>query len=76
VGPRELKKLTTVFERKVEPRVLAEPTVITAGSSPGDPIEPYCSWPEALRPKLPAAATTVMPAATALRAARASGSVR
>jgi hypothetical protein len=55
--------------------VLAEPTVITEGSCPGELIVPKRSAPVTVWPKLPAATTTVMPAATALRAARASGSV-
>jgi hypothetical protein len=55
-------------------RVLTEPTVITLGSIPGELIVPNASLPLAVWPKLPAAATTVIPAATAARAARANGS--
>ena len=36
VGPRELKKLTLSSPRAAVPRVLAEPTVITEGSCPGE----------------------------------------
>ncbi len=58
------------------PFVFADPTVITFGSCPGELIVPNASPPIVVWPKLPAAVTTVMPAATAARAARASGSVR
>ena len=74
VGPRELKVLTVCALRSTESPVLTEPTVITVGSCPGEPMAPYTSRPPASLPKLPAEATTVMPAAVRLRAARASTS--
>ena len=61
--------------RRTVPLVLEAPTVITHGALPGDPIAPYCGWPLAALPRLPAAATTTMPASTARLAASVSGSV-
>ena len=75
VGPSELNRLTVSSLRAAVPRVLAEPTVMTDGSCPGELIEPCIVRPKGPWPKLPAATTTVIPAAEALRTARASGSV-
>ena len=74
VEPRELKKLTLSSPRCAVPRVLTEPTVMTEGSWPGELMLPKRSLPSSVRPKLPGSTTTVMPAAVALRTARASGS--
>ena len=46
----------------------------TQGALAGAATPPYCVSPSSLLPKLPAAATTTMPASTARRAARVSGS--
>ena len=54
---------------------LDAPTVRTHGALPGAVMPPYCGWPCASRPGLPAAATTTMPASTARLAASVSGSV-
>jgi len=59
----------------VVPMVLEAPTVSTQGALPGAPMAPYCGWPFAALPMLPAAATTTMPASTARLAASVSGSV-
>ena len=75
VGPRELKLLMTSLLRAVVSFMCDEPTVITDGSCPGEPMVPNISEPLLAWPKLPPATTTTMPAAVALRAARASGSV-
>ena len=75
VGPRELNMLTVSSLRAAVPLVLAEPTVITDGSLPGALMVPKFSWPSRFLPKLPAATTTVIPAALALRTAAHSGSV-
>ena len=74
VGPRELNEFITSSLRAAVFFVLAEPTVITLGSWPGDEIVPSVSWPSRFLPKLPAATTTVMPWPTAMRAAMHSGS--
>ena len=49
------------------------PTVSTQGALPGAVMPPYCVSPRSLRPKLPAAETTTMPASTARFAASVSG---
>ena len=61
--------------RAVVPLKLTAPTVMTDGSLPGELMRPYVSVPSSPVPKLPAATTTVMPAALALRTATHSGSV-
>ena len=61
--------------RRTVPLVLDAPTVMTQGALPGEPMAPYCGWPLAALPRLPAAATTTMPASTARFAASVSGSV-
>ena len=76
VGPRELKDVITSSLRPAVPTRLDAPTVITDGSWPGDEMLPYTVLPSAFLPALPAATTTTSPAAVALRAARASGSVK
>src|SRR4029078_10860672 len=75
VGPRELNAAIVSSWRRTVPLVLDAPTVMTHGALPGDPIAPYCGWPFAALPRLPAAATTTMPASTARLAASVSGSV-
>jgi hypothetical protein len=60
--------------RAFVPLKLTAPTVITDGSLPGELIAPNTSVPKIDLPKLPAATTTVMPAAVALRTAMHSGS--
>ena len=76
MGPRELNRVTASSLRPAVPKRLAAPTVITEGSCPGEVMLPSTARPAAFVPALPAAATTTMPAAVALRAARASGSTR
>src|SRR5919108_4675539 len=76
VGPRELNGAITSSPRTGVPFVLDAPTVMTHGALPGALIPPYCGWPSAFRPRLPAAATTTTPASTRRLAARVSGSVQ
>ena len=47
----------------------------THGALPGDVMPPDCGWPFSSRPRLPAAATTTMPASAARWAASVSGIV-
>src|SRR5580704_17470096 len=61
VGPDELKAAIVSSARVSVPIVLEAPTVRTQGALPGAVIAPYCSWLRVFSPKLPAAATTVMP---------------
>src|SRR6185436_16581048 len=75
VGPRELNDAIVSSWRRTVPLVLEAPTVMTQGALPGEPIAPYCASPLAALPRLPAAATTTMPASTARLAASVSGSV-
>jgi hypothetical protein len=49
---------------------------MTQGALPGAVIAPYCVWPLAFLPRLPAAVTTTTPASTTRLAASVSGSVR
>ena len=74
-GPRELYGAYTSSSRDTVPSVLDAPTVRTQGALPGAVMPPYCGLPFAFFPRLPAAATTTMPASTARLAASASGSV-
>src|SRR5688572_31570937 len=74
VGPRELNAAIESSLRRAVPLWLLAPTVRTQGAFPGDVIPPDCVSPSALRPRLPAEATTTMPACAARRAASASGS--
>src|SRR5262245_37420253 len=76
VGPRELKLATASSPRSVVPLVVPAPTVRTHGALPGALMPPYWDWPSALRPRLPAAATTTTPASTTRLAARVIGSVQ
>ena len=62
--------------RSTVPCVFVAPTVRTHGALPGAVMPPYCVSPDPLRPKLPAADTTTMPASTARFAASVSGSDR
>ena len=64
-GPRELNGAIDVVRRRPCLRVLDAPTVSTQGALPGAVMPPYCGWPSAFLPRLPAAATTTMPASTA-----------
>src|ERR1043166_5535877 len=73
-GPRELNTATVSSLRSIVPIWLDAPTVSTQGALPGAVTPPYCPRPSALRPLFPAAATTTMPALTALSAASVSGS--
>ena len=75
VGPRELYNAIVSSLRSAVPFVFDAPTVSTHGALPGAPIAPYWAVPSAAFPKLPAAATTTMPASTACLAASVSGSV-
>jgi hypothetical protein len=50
VGPRELNMLTTSSARNTVLRLLADPTVITEGSLPGEVTTPNCSTPAAFLP--------------------------
>jgi len=58
------------------PIVLDAPTVSTQGALPGAVMPPYCSLPSAFLPRLPAAATTVMPLSVSFLVASVSGSVQ
>src|SRR5687767_10636943 len=75
LGPRELKGATMSSDRSAVPLWLDAPTVMTQGALPGAPTPPYWSAPLGPLPRLPAAETTTIPASTARRAARVSGSV-
>ena len=76
VGPRELNGRAVSSLRGVVPSWLAAPTVSTHGAFPGQVMPPNCARAgRRFRPRLPAAATTTMPASTARLAACASGSV-
>ena len=75
VGPRELNPATWSSPRASVPAWVAAPTVSTHGALPGDVMPPNCVSPAAFWPRLPAAATTTMPASTARLAASASGSL-
>ena len=74
-GPRELNAATMSSRRSTVPRSLEAPTVSTHGALPGEAMPPSCGCPAPSRPRLPAAATTTMPASTARLAASVSGSV-
>ena len=75
VGPRELNGAMVSSWRRAVPLAFDAPTVSTHGALAGAVMAPYWGSPLALRPMLPAAATTTMPASTARLAARVSGSV-
>src|SRR6195256_1784971 len=74
LGPRELNAGIVSSLRSTVPTWLDAPTVSTHGALPGDVTPPYCPRPSALRPLLPAEATTTMPALTAASVAWVSGS--
>jgi hypothetical protein len=76
VGPDELKAAIVSSVRVNVPIVLEAPTVRTHGALPGAAIPPYCRWPRLFDPKLPAAATTVMPRSVSFLAASVKGSVQ
>ena len=76
VGPDELKPAIVSSLRVSVPLVLDAPTVSTHGALAGAVMAPYCSWPWAFLPMLPAAATTVMPLSVIALAASVSGSVQ
>src|SRR5262245_57940111 len=61
VGPDELKLATVSSSVSGVPFVLNAHAVRTHGATPGEVIPPHCNSPSAFFPKLPAAATTVMP---------------
>ena len=61
VGPRELNVAIVSSPRLGVPFVLEAPTVSTHGALPGALMPPYCGWPAAFLPQLPAAATTTTP---------------
>src|SRR5689334_19331216 len=74
VGPRELNDAMMSLLRS--PSSLDAPTVRAHGQLPGAPMPPHTLLPVAgFLPRLPAEATTVMPASTADFTARQSGSV-
>src|SRR5690349_7533059 len=75
LGPRELNAATASSARAAVPISLDAPTVSTQGAFPGAPTPPYSALPAGLRPRLPAAETTTMPASTARFAASVRGSV-
>ena len=54
--------------------MFSAPTVMAYGELPGDSIPPMTGVPSAVFPRLPAAATTTIPAATARSTASHSGS--
>src|SRR5688500_12315026 len=76
VGPRELTAASATPLRPALPLWLLAPTVRTHGAWPGEVIPPNCVSPSALRPRLPAEATTTMPACVARCAANVSGSLK
>src|SRR3954452_3461485 len=76
VGPAELKLARVSSLRVSVPCVLEAPTVSTHGALPGAVIPPYCGWPAAFLPRLPAAVTTVIPRSVTRLAASVSGSVQ
>ena len=73
-GPRELYVATTSSDRCGVPFVFSAPTVIAKGELPGDSMPPITGVPSGVFPRLPAAATTTMPAFTARSTASHSGS--
>src|SRR5437868_1271425 len=75
-GPEELKSATSSSEGSSVPIVLNAQTVKTQGATPGAVTPPHCGCPAAFLPKLPAAATTVIPLSTSALVARVSGSVQ
>src|SRR5947207_3507120 len=74
VGPFELYVVSSSSDRAIESCVFNAPAVITYGSLPGDSMPPNTLWPAASFPRLPAAATTTMPACTARSTAAHNGS--
>src|SRR5260221_12741525 len=76
VGPDELNAAIVSSLRVSVPIVLDAPTVSTQGALAGAVMAPYCSWPAAFLPKLPAATTTVMPLSVTFFTASVSGSVQ
>ena len=74
VGPRELNAAMASSLRRAVPLWVLAPTVRTHGALPGAVMPPNCVSPSALRPRLPAEATTTIPACAARRAAIVSGS--
>src|SRR5512138_3240610 len=74
VGPCELNAPTVSSLRFTVPEWLDAPTVSTHGALPGAVMPPHCVCPFADCPRLPAAATTTIPAFAARRAASVSGS--
>ncbi len=62
VGPRELYVHTTSSDRCAVAFVFRQPTVIANGELPGTLIPPNTSLPSASLPRLPADATTTIPA--------------
>src|SRR6185295_18154943 len=76
LGPDELKLAISSSVRVSVPFVLVAPTVSTHGALPGAVTAPYCRWPWAFLPMLPAAVTTVMPRSVTRLAASVSGSVQ
>ena len=76
VGPRELKLAIVSSARVERALVLDAPTVSTHGALPGAVMPPYCCWPCAFLPRLPAAATTTMPVIDDALVASVSGSVQ
>src|SRR5215212_10000801 len=61
VGPAELYGAISSSARVSVPTVDDAPIVRTHGELPGAVMPPNCSLPSAFCPRLPAAATTVMP---------------
>ena len=64
-----------VVDAGARPMWLDAPTVNTQGALPGAVMPPYCVCPLWFVPRLPAAATTTMPASVARLAASVNGSV-
>src|SRR6185295_16867922 len=76
VGPRELYHATVSSAREIVCSVSTAPTVIADGAFPGEVMPAYAgSRVSVSPPKLPAEATTTMPAAEARSTACTSGSV-
>src|SRR5207247_6507816 len=75
VGPRELYTGIVSSPRPTVPCVLSAPTVIADGALPGDVMPPYAARRvDGLRPLLPAATTTMIPASVAFCTASTRGS--
>ena len=76
VGPRELQGARVSSPWRTVPLARTAPTVMAKGELPGEVTLPSTVLPSAVSPRLPAEATTTMPARTARSTAWSSGSSR